>query len=141
MYHAVFPSDHLIRLEQGQPQTKINLSGDYERGWFGITARTTRYGKVLAGGSEPFLDVPLAAKWVTDVELRAKPFGNGVTFALGANNLFDVYPTNIPRGQGIDPVTGLVRNYPSTNYVAPFSNYSPFGFNGRFLYGRIDVSF
>ena len=82
---------------------------------------------------------------VTDQQILAekfaKPFGNGVTFALGANNLFDVYPTNIPRGQGIDPVTGLVRNYPSTNYVAPFSNYSPFGFNGRFLYGRIDVSF
>jgi iron complex outermembrane receptor protein len=126
---------------KGQPTTKVNLSGDFERQWFGATLRGTRYGKVLAAGSEPFLDVPLKAKWVTDLELRAKPFGDRFTFALGGNNLFDVYPTNIPRGHGVDPVTGLPRNYPATNYVAPFSNFSPFGFNGRFLYGRVDVNF
>jgi iron complex outermembrane receptor protein len=137
----LFGRQESLRLVEGQPRTKINLSADYERQWFGFTARTTRYGKVLAAGSEPFLDVPLDAKWITDLELRAKPFGDRLTFALGGNNLFDVYPTNIPRGQGIDPVTGAVRNYPSTNYVAPFSNFSPFGFNGRYLYGRIDVKF
>lgn len=138
---VLFGRQESIRLQQGQPRTKINLSGDFERQWFGATLRTTRYGKVLAGGSEPFLDVPLDAKWVTDLELRAKPLGDRLTFALGANNLFDVYPTNIPRGRGVDPVTGAARNYPSTNYVAPWSNYSPFGFNGRFLYGRVEVSF
>jgi iron complex outermembrane receptor protein len=136
----LFGRQESLRLVKGQPRTKVNLSGDFERQWFGMTLRTTRYGKVLAAGSEPFLDVPLASKWITDLELRAKPFGDRVTFALGGNNLFDVYPTNIPRGRGVDPVTGLPRNFPSTNYVAPFSNFSPFGFNGRYLYGRIDVS-
>ena len=138
---VLFGRQESLRLVKGQPKTKVNLSGDFERQWFGATLRTTRYGKVLAAGSEPFLDVPLDAKWVTDLELRFKPMGNGVTFALGGNNLFDVYPTNIPRGRGVDPVTGLPRNYPATNYVAPFSNFSPFGFNGRYLYGRIDVNF
>jgi iron complex outermembrane recepter protein len=138
---VLFGRQESLRLEQGQPRTKVNLSGDFERQWFGATLRTTRYGKVLGAGSEPFLDVPLDAKWITDLELRAKPLGDRVTFALGGNNLFDVYPTNIPRGRGVDPVTGLPRNLPATNYVAPFSNFSPFGFNGRFLYGRIDVNF
>ena len=41
----------------------------------------------------------------------------------------------------VDPVTGLGRNYPATNYVAPYSNFSPFGFNGRFVYGRVSYSF
>ena len=63
-----------------------------------------------------------------------------ITFALGGNNLFDVYPTNIPRGRGVDPVTGLPRNFPATNYVAPFSNFSPFGFNGRYLSNIAEMS-
>jgi iron complex outermembrane receptor protein len=138
---VLFGRQESLRLTKGQPRTKINLSGDFDRQWFGMTLRTTRYGKVLAAGSDPFLDVPLDAKWITDLELRAKPLGDRVTFALGGNNLFDVYPTNIPRGRGVDPVTGLPRNFPATNYVAPFSNFSPFGFNGRYLYGRVDVNF
>lgn len=138
---VLFGRQESLRLVKGQPETKVNLSGDYERDWFGATLRTTRYGKVLDAGSTPFLDVPLAAKWVTDAEVRLKPFGDRLTIALGGNNLFDVYPTNIPRGRAIDPSTGLPANYPSTRYVAPFSNFSPFGFNGRYLYGRVDVNF
>ena len=60
---------------------------------------------------------------------------------LAANNLFDVYPTNTPRGHAVDPVSGATVNLPATRYVTPFSNFSPFGFNGRFLYGRVDVNF
>jgi len=28
-----------------------------------------------------------------------------------------------------------------TNYVTPFSAFSPFGFNGRYVYGRVAVNF
>ncbi|MDQ3080141.1 MAG: hypothetical protein M3R03_09120, partial [Pseudomonadota bacterium] len=85
--------------------------------------------------------VKLAAKMITDLEFRFKPMAERVTIALGANNLFDIYPTNIPRGRGIDPDTGLERNFSATNYALPFSNFSPFGFNGRYLYGRVAVNF
>ena len=138
---VLFGRQESLRLIKGQPETKINLSADFDRDWFGATIRATRYGEVLAAGADEFGDVELKAKTITDIELRANPFGYAVTFALGANNLFDVYPTNTPRGAGVDPVTGNPRNYPATNYVAPFSNYSPFGFNGRFLYGRVGVTF
>ena len=50
-----------------------------------------------------------------------------VGIAVGANNLFDIYP---------DPLT-IANN--STGAVA-FPYYSPFGFNGRYLYGRINVT-
>lgn len=33
---------------------------------------------------------------------------------------------------GVDPVN---------QYYLPYSGFSPFGFNGRFLYGRVSVEF
>jgi len=36
-------------------------------------------------------------EWVTDFEFRAKA-GEIFEFALGANNVFDVYPTKVPTG-------------------------------------------
>jgi iron complex outermembrane receptor protein len=86
-------------------------------------------------------DIHLAAKWITDLELRFKPMGDRFDFALGANNLFDVYPTNTPLGLTTDPVSGAPSVLPASRYVTPFSNFSPFGFNGRFLYGRVSVNF
>ena len=31
--------------------------------------------------------------------------------------------------------------YPVTQAFLPYSNFSPFGFNGRFLYGRVSFDF
>lgn len=137
---TLFGRQETLRLAQGQPRTKINLGADYDQGWFGMTLRTNRYGKVLGAGSDLFLDVPLGAKWLTDLELRGK-FAEKFTLAIGANNLFDVYPDTVPVGRAADPVTNAARNYPATNYFLPYSNFSPFGFNGRFLYARATVSF
>jgi iron complex outermembrane receptor protein len=140
---VLFGRQEALRLVKGQPRTKINLSGDYDRSWFGATLRTTRYGKVLdAGGpASGVQDINLAAKWITDLELRFKPMGNRFDIALGANNLFDVYPTNTPLGVATDPVTGAPSVLPASRYVTPFSNFSPFGFNGRYLYARVGVNF
>jgi iron complex outermembrane receptor protein len=130
-----------LRLTRGQPRNKINVSADFERAWFAATLRATRYGKVLAAGADEFTDINLKAKTITDLELRFKPMGDRFTLAVGGNNIFDVYPTNTPRGRSIDPATGLERNFSDTNYALPFSPFSPFGFNGRFLYARASVSF
>jgi iron complex outermembrane receptor protein len=140
---VLFGRQESLRLVKGQPKTKINLSGDYDRDWIGGTLRTTRYGKVLDAGAPAsgVQDINLKAKWITDLELRFKPMGEGLNLALGANNLFDVYPTNTPRGQAVDPVSGATVNLPASRYVTPFSNFSPFGFNGRYLYARVGVNF
>jgi len=140
---VLFGRQESLRLVEGQPRTKVNLSADYDRDWLGATLRTTRYGKVLDAGAPAsgVQDIHLAAKWITDAELRFSPMGDRYEFALGVNNLFDVYPTNTPRGRVIDPVSGLPVNLPASRYVTPFSNFSPFGFNGRYLYGRLAVNF
>jgi iron complex outermembrane recepter protein len=137
---VLFGRQETLRLAQGQPRTKINLGMDYDQGIFGLTTRANRYGKVLGAGSDQFLDVPLGAKWLVDMEVRVKA-SDLIGLAIGANNVFDTYPDKVPTGQGVDPVTGLTRNYPATNYFLPYSNFSPFGFNGRFLYARATLNF
>ena len=139
----LFGRQESLRLVKGQPRNKINLSADYDRDWLGVTLRSTRYGKALDAGAPAsgVQDIHLAAKWITDLELRFKPMGDRITFALGGNNIFDVYPTNTPLGQAVDAISGATVNLPATRYVTPFSNFSPFGFNGRFLYGRVSVNF
>jgi iron complex outermembrane receptor protein len=137
---VLFGRQESLRLTDGQPRTKLNFSLDYDHDWVGFYVRTNRYGKTLAAGTDPFGDVPLKAKWVTDVEVRTKVFEK-IDLAIGANNLFDVYPSLTPVGRGVDPVTGNPRNYGATNYVTPYSSFSPFGFNGRFLYARVSVGF
>jgi iron complex outermembrane receptor protein len=137
---VLFGRQEQIRLTDGQPRTKINLGLDWDHEWLGLTARTNRYGKVLAAGTDAFGDVELQPKWITDVEVRGE-LSDALQLAIGANNLFDVYPTKTPTGIGTDPVTGAARAFPATNYVAPYSAFSPFGFNGRFLYARATVRF
>ena len=139
-----------IRFTNGQPRDKIVLSADGDIGKFGVTARTTRYGKVISPGAAAPLapnqtsltafgpdDIFLSAKWVTDLEVRLKG-GNGVEFAIGANNLFDTYPDRSPFGPRPASVGGV---YPANQIYIPYSIFSPFGFNGRFVYGRASVNF
>jgi iron complex outermembrane receptor protein len=138
-----------LRFTEGQPRDKIVLSADGDIGNFGITARTTRYGKVVSPGaaapiSDPLSltafgpdDIFLKAKWITDLEFRYKALGH-VELAIGANNLFDVYPTRSPFGARPASIGGI---YPANQEYIPYSIFSPFGFNGRFLYGRVSVEF
>jgi iron complex outermembrane recepter protein len=133
-----------LRIERGQPKDRINLGADWEWSWLSTTLRTNRFGEVFSAGATPINDVLLAPRWVTDLEVRIRPegtFADGVELAIGANNLFDVYPTTNPVGRATDPVTNQPGNLSVNNYFLPFSSFSPFGFNGRFLYGRISFAF
>jgi iron complex outermembrane receptor protein len=138
-----------IRFTDGQPTDKIVLSASGELGNFGLTLRTTRFGDVIApGATNPIADptsltllgpddILLGAKWVTDIELRYRAFDR-VDFAIGADNVFDVYPDRSPFGARPASVGGV---YPINQYYLPYSGFSPFGFNGRFIYARASVDF
>jgi iron complex outermembrane receptor protein len=132
------------RLTRGQPRTKINLGFDYDYNIVGVTLRANRYGKVEATGGSigtgVFNDNFLKSQWVTDLEVRAN-LGEQIEVAVGANNLLDSYPTLVPTGVAGTTLAGANVFFPTTNFVAPYSNYSPAGFNGRFLYGRVSFKF
>ena len=63
---------------------------------------------------------------ITDVELRYQAT-KGAQLGLGVSNLFDVYPD---RTIAANNSTGVIG----------FPYYSPFGFNGRYLYVRAGLS-
>ena len=139
-----------IRFTDGQPRDKVVLSAEGELGNFGLTVRTTRFGEVIAPGATAPLadpasltllgpdDILLGAKWITDLELRYRAFG-GLDLAIGADNVFDVYPDRSPFGAR--PASEGGGFYPINQYYLPYSGFSPFGFNGRFLYGRVSFEF
>ena len=146
---VLFGREQGVRFTRGQPENKVVLSADGEIRNFGLTARTTRYGEAVAveataplAPNAAALDVlgpddqVLSPKWITDLELRYKALGR-IDLAIGANNVFDIYPDRRPFGPR--PQGGV---YPQNFQYIPYAaNASPFGINGRFLYARIGVGF
>ncbi|HEV2599396.1 TonB-dependent receptor [Sphingopyxis sp.] len=139
----LFARPESFRLTDGQPSNKLNVALDWESGPAGLTLRANRYGKVFLPGPSLDITVPkgaapgdvtLTPKWVVDLELRFRPV-EPVQLAIGANNLLDEYPDRLPFGT----VDGF--NFGLNNSFLPYSSQSPFGFSGRFVYGRLSVDF
>jgi iron complex outermembrane receptor protein len=57
---------------------------------------------------------------------------------VGAENVFDEYPSQLPTGARPPQLGGT---YGVNNYFLPFSGFAPFGVNGRFVYGRLSWRF
>ncbi|MDO9367592.1 MAG: TonB-dependent receptor [Sphingopyxis sp.] len=125
---TLFGRNRIISLEQGTPGEKITGAIDWSGDLLGATLRTTYYGNVIQPGTDPtgINDIPTGKHVITDLEIRYQP-AKGAQFALGASNLFDVYP---------DATIERLNN----NGVVGFPYYSPFGFNGRYLYARVGLT-
>jgi iron complex outermembrane receptor protein len=118
------------------PRTKLFLGNLTTVGKVSLNTRVVRYGKfdglanaVTTGGVTSFsADRHFGAKWITDMELSwqvSKP----INLAVGANNLFNVYPDYTTAS--FNPALGSGQ-YPTTG---------GYGFTGGYYYGRVSVSF
>jgi iron complex outermembrane receptor protein len=124
---SLFARVNELSLEKGQPKNKINASVNWKLGKLGATLRATRYGEVLSPNANPALDVVLKQQTVVDLEARYA-IGSRLNLALGADNLFDIYPDSVPAAL-------------NTTGNTPFPNYAPYGRSGRFVYARASYSF
>ena len=124
---VLFARSRILTLEQGTPDTKVIGSLDWQRGRAGATLRGTYYASVLQPGATAAADLTTGNKFVFDIEARYRIL-EGVRLAVGADNLFDVYPDQVPAAL-------------NTSGVTAFPFYSPFGFNGRYVYGRLSFDF
>jgi len=77
------------------------------------------------------------AKWLTDLDVTYH-YDKNVTFSIGANNLFDVYPDQNIRSK---VVNGVAFNGSDNVGIFPYSGISPFGFNGVFYYTKLSLKF
>jgi iron complex outermembrane receptor protein len=134
---VLFDRFNILTFEEGTPSDKFGAQVNWGLDRFGATLRAVRYGEVLspdsaatfatvAAGTVPN-DITLGAKTLVDLEGRFD-ITDHIRIALGAENLLDEYP---------DP------NTPNANPTGTtsFSNYSPFGRSGRFVYGRLSYKF
>jgi len=100
---------------------------DWKRGGWGATAKATWYDDAIEPNANPALDLSTGDKTLVDLEGRYR-FDNGASVAVGVDNVFDVYPDQVPAALNSTGTLG-------------FSRYSPFGFNGRYGYVRVGWSF
>jgi len=131
---VILPHFRTATLTDGQPKWKGAFVADWNSGGrFGATAKATYYGKLLqpANNSNPLGDYTLQDRTLIDLEVRAQ-LGHGLQLAVGADDLFDTYPTTPPY-----ILNGVTL---SSNGVGAFPEYSPFGFQGRFVYARATYS-
>ncbi|WP_374579893.1 TonB-dependent receptor plug domain-containing protein [Pseudoduganella sp.] len=122
----LFDRVNVLTFEHGTPQTKFTASVNHTLGAWSGTLRATRYGKVLQPGTTAALDFWMTAKTLVDLEGRYK-LTQRLTAALGVENMFDQYPDAYPAA-----LNGTGN--------APYSNYSPFGRSGRFVYARLNYA-
>ena len=122
----LFDRANRLIFEKSTPKHKYVASADWKLGDFGATATATYYGAVLVPNNAAALDFNAGAHTLVDIEARWKtPLGPVV--ALGADNLFDEYPHPTPTNV-------------NTNGPLGFTSFSPFGFNGRFVYARLSYA-
>jgi iron complex outermembrane recepter protein len=124
---VLFGRINVLTFEQGTPKDKIGASMNWSQDRFGATLRATRYGEVLDPGTTAANDVRLSARTLVDLEGRVS-LTDHWRLAIGAENVFDQYPDAFPIGR-------------NTTGNTPFSNYSPFGRSGRFVYARVLYDF
>lgn len=133
-YNSLISRQRLNDYEGAQPGDKQTITFQYDVNNIGVTLRGMRYGTYWerqnvnpdATTGYAYTDQKFSAKFLTDLELTYR-FLAGPVLAVGANNLFDVYPDKVYKAY-------------SNSGTLPYSSFSPFGFMGRYVYGRINVS-
>ncbi|MDE1916291.1 MAG: TonB-dependent receptor [Sphingomonadales bacterium] len=120
---TLFARTRILTMEEGTPGEKVTGTIDWAKGQIGATARVTYYGNVTVPGSTIATDANTGRRAITDLELRYEPKTLPLNLAIGANNLFDVYPRYSPANV-------------NTTGAGTFPSYTPWGLNGRYLYVR-----
>ena len=89
----------------------------------------TRYGRFTVRQTNPAFDQSYDPQWVLDVSASFKP-SQQWTLTLGADNVLDSHPDRTrATSTGVNAWGQM-----------PYSNYSPAGFNGAYVYGRVNYT-
>ncbi|HET7694139.1 MAG TPA: TonB-dependent receptor [Vicinamibacterales bacterium] len=111
------------RIECGQPRDSVRANADWRLDRWGVNAMFSRFGEFCSFTARPADDQTYSPKWLTDLEASYR-IGRELTLAVGAQNLFNIFPDR-----------NITVN--SFNGIQTFPSHSPFGMNGRTIYGRV----
>ena len=138
---VVFSSQDISIIEEWQPEDRVSLSGLYHLDRWMVSLAFNRYGEytIQDGGEQTY-----GAEILTDLNIIYS-LDNGLSFNVGGNNIFDVYPDKNEignsRGGALETAVGgdVIVNSPG---VFTYSRRSaPFGFNGAYFYAGMSYDF
>ena len=124
------------------PREKVVLGAFWTMGKWSANLRDTVYGESserysLDGTGNGGVDTKIPVTSITDLEIDYA-IREDLKFALGANNLFDHRPPSMPN---VPNGSGGVRPADGNNVYGEPLQYSPFGINGGYYYGRLTFTF
>lgn len=127
---SVINVEEINTLETVAPDNKMILAGQWSSGAWSVMTRATRYGKTtrvfdFGDGYEP--EQTYSGNLSIDLDVNYV-FENGLSFAIGANNLLDEYPD-----ESIEDIA-YFGNF-------PYDIIPPLGMNGRYIYARTSYTF
>ncbi|MFT3965143.1 MAG: TonB-dependent receptor [Sphingobium sp.] len=116
-------------IERGQPEDKLILGANYEKGPISFNLSGTRYGRVysVSLSNVASQNYYISAQWVANTSISFDT-GSGLVLTVGARNLFNSYPDWSPQAN-------------TANSTSRYSIQSPDGFDGRLLYADLRFSF
>jgi iron complex outermembrane receptor protein len=117
-----------IYLERSVPREKINLTLAYNLNRFNVFVRNLHFGTVEEATNDPAFYQTFGAKVITDVAVGYR-ICKEVKVSIGSNNLLDIYPD-------------LIKNPSNTNnnQFRYSRRATQFGYNGRFLFARLELN-
>lgn len=129
---SLFARRERSRLENAAPKTKANITANWQGEKVSLLLRGNYFGEVTQPGSTQTGDVTVDTAFIVDTEVGYF-ITEDLQLKLGVNNLFDKYPQS-----------AVITDAPDVgqfDYVIPYPNFSPYGFQGRYAYGKLTYSF
>jgi iron complex outermembrane recepter protein len=123
-----FSESSRIYLESAVPRQKVGLTLTYGIGKVNFFLRNMWFGEVQEASNILEQQEIYGSKVITDFSLGYK-VATGIRLSVGSNNLFDVYP---------DETVNVATR--SSNQFIYSRRATQFGYNGRYVFGRIEFS-
>ncbi|ADV47691.1 TonB-dependent receptor [Cellulophaga algicola DSM 14237] len=124
-----FPEDSRVYLEEAVPRTKFNLSNSLTSEKLIFFLRNVYFGEVTEATTTIANQQVFGEKLVTDLSVGYKAT-DALTFTIGANNLFDIYP---------DRAEDAFNNRSDGRFDWS-RRAQQFGIGGRFLFARVSFT-
>ena len=133
----------ITSLTHATPREKVILGAYWTMSKWSVNLRETIYGPTSqqisldgSGLNAGATDLQIGTTGITDVDVGYK-ITPSLRFDIGANNLFDQRPTKVPNvahNGGVQPADG-------NNVYGEPAQFSPFGIDGGYYYGRVTFTF
>ena len=127
-------------LEDSTPKYRATFGAFWNKGPFSVNLRESFYGSsftyVTNSTSGPaYVQIKVNSAAITDLDLAYEVIKN-VKVSVGANNLLNTYPNQLPAAYRAGFLTAN-----SSSFVAKYPTTGAYGYEGGFYYGKISWTF